>query len=464
MGRHRLVPVVVAVALVAAACSEQRAADESDPTLATVAPSTLVPSDSTGGTTDDTTGDTAGDVGGECVADTVLECVREGTTFAELFPEAAVVADGEPIKIGMVNNETGPAAAFPELTLGTRAGVDFVNRELGGVDGRPIELITCDVEFSATGSQACGQQMVEEGVVAVIGGIDLFDDAVNVLEENGIPYVGGIPVSFAAAESPLSFQFSGGSWGQNLGLVSHMVDTLHAERVSIIYGEFGSVSDGAQWAREALIGQGVAPENINMVPMPIVVEDVLTPLTVANESDPDAILVLVADAGCAPAYEAVKAIGITAQTYWSAGCLLPSMIEQAGEENVEGFIYGFENPVDGDPPDTAMWTDVVEKYGADELDAGSAALVEFRALMNLWAEMRAIGGEAVSSEAIVEQFRSAVDHPGFLGHSYTCDGQQMAGALPAICSPQQILGQMRGGALDQISDWVDVGAIAVVPG
>jgi branched-chain amino acid transport system substrate-binding protein len=111
-----------------------------------------------------------------------------------------------------------------------------------------------------------------------------------------------------------------------------------------------------------------------------------------------------------------------------------------------------------------MWTDVVEKYGAAELDAGSAALVEFRALMNLWAEMRAIGGDAISSEAIVEQFRSAVDHPGFLGHSYTCDGQEMAGALQAICSPQQILGQMRGGALVQISDWIDVGQIAVVPG
>jgi branched-chain amino acid transport system substrate-binding protein len=462
MNRHRIVALAAAAVLLVA-CSEQRSADEGEATLATAAPSTRPATESSANAGSETTSGSAGDFDSECEAETVLECVRAGTTFAGLFPEAATAADGAPIKIGMINNDTGPAASFPELTLGVEAGVEFVNTELGGVDGRPIELITCDVEFSATGSQACGQQMVEEGVVAVIGGIDLFDDAVNVLEENGIPFVGGIPVSFAAAKSPISFQFSGGSWGQNLGLVSHMVDMLQAERVSIIYGEFGSVADGAQWARQALIGQGLAPENINMVPMPIIVEDVLTPLTVANESDPDAILVLVADAGCGAAYQAVRDIGITAQTYWSAGCLLPSMIEQAGAENVEGYIYGLENPVGGDPPDTAMWTDVVEKYGAEGLDAGSAALVEFRALMNLWAEMRAIGGDAVSPETIIEQFRNAVDHPGFLGHSYTCDGQQMAGELRAICSPQQILAQMHNGAIEQISDWIDVGEIAVVP-
>jgi branched-chain amino acid transport system substrate-binding protein len=455
MRRHATLALVAVIAFAGAACSEERVTDDTQDTQATDVGST---------TPGDTTDATATTAPVECEGATVVECISPDATFFDLYPEAATAASGEPIKIGLVNNETGPAAAFPELTLGVRAGVDFINTELGGVDGRPLELVTCDVAFSGTGSQACGQQMVDEGVVAVLGGIDLFDDAVNVLEENEIPYVGGIPVSFASATSPISFQFSGGSWGQNLGLVHHMATTLKAEKVSIIYGDFGSVADGALWAREALIGLGLEPGNIKMVPMSIIVEDVLTPLTVANENDPDAILVLVADTGCVPAYEAVREIGITAQTYWSAGCLLDAITQQAGAENLEGYIYGLENVIQvPDPPDTAMWTDVVDKYGADGLEAGSSAVVEFRALMHLWAEMRAIGADAVTPASIIAQFRSAVDRPGFMGHSYTCDGQQMSGELQAICAPQQILGQMRDGDLEQITDWIDVGAIAVAP-
>jgi branched-chain amino acid transport system substrate-binding protein len=45
-----------------------------------------------------------------------------------------------------------------------------------------------------------------------------------------------------------------------------------------------------------------------------------------------------------------------------------------------------------------------------------------------------------------------------MGHSSTCDGEQLAG-LPALCSPQQILAEMREGELVQISDWIDVGQI-----
>jgi branched-chain amino acid transport system substrate-binding protein len=53
-----------------------------------------------------------------------------------------------------------------------------VNEQLGGIDGRPIELSVCNTEFSAEGSTSCGQRFVEDEVVAVLGGIDVFGNAV----------------------------------------------------------------------------------------------------------------------------------------------------------------------------------------------------------------------------------------------------------------------------------------------
>jgi branched-chain amino acid transport system substrate-binding protein len=423
---------LVLVAFLAASCSEERA----DP-------------DGTGSTTTSTV---------ECEGSSVVECAPEGVTFAEWLPDEPVAAEGEPIRIGMINTDSGPAAAYPEITKGARAGVDWANAELGGVDGRPIELVTCDTQFSPTGSLSCAQRMVEEDVVAVMGGIDVFGDAVAVLEENGIPLVGGIPVNDPAAESPMSFQFSGGTWGLNLGFVHHMVEELGVERVSIMYGDFGPIADGAMWAKQALIGQGLSEDDVNMVAMPMVVEDVLTPLQAADETDPDAIVVLVADAACTAASQAILETGVDAQTYWSGGCLLPSVTEAIGAENLEGNIYAVESPLDPENPDVQLYNAVVERYGVD-LEAGSVATSAFYGWMNLYDVMRTLGADGVSSEAIVEQLQGAVDHPAFGGHPYTCDGQQMGGELPAICAPQQILAQMHDGQLEPITDWIDVAAM-----
>ena len=391
-----------------------------------------------------------------CTASSVVECAAEGTTLDHLMPDTPIVATGEPVRIGMINTDTGAAATFPEIALGAQIGVDWLNAELGGVGGHPIELLECDAQFSATGSQSCGQQMVNDGVPVVLGGIDVFGDGILVLENNGIPYVGGVPVSFAAVESPVSFQFSGGSWGMNLGFVHHITEVLHAERVSIVYGDFGSVTDGAEWARTALIRQGISPENVNMVSMPIVVEDMLTPLSAANESDPDAIIVLVADSGCGAAYEAALDIRPTAQLYWSAACMESGMIETIGPENVEGYIYAVESPVDADAPDTLLYADVIGKYGDNRVEAQSAAAVGFASMMNLYSQLVAIGADSISAEVVIDELRGAVDHPSFMGHLYTCDGMQMGGALPAICAPQQILVELRDGRPVPITDWIDV--------
>jgi len=261
--RRRLLATALLIALVATACSETSTIDKS-------ASETSSP----------TTPETA------CTATSLVECAPEGTTIDYLMPDTPEVATGDPIRIGMINNSSGPAAAFPEIARAAEVGAEWVNAELGGIDGHPIEIVGCDVKFSAAGSQSCGQQMVQEGVPVVLGGIDIFGDGIRVLEDNGIPYVGGVPVSLPSVRSPISFQFSGGSWGMNLGFVYHITQVLHAERVSIIYGDFGSVADGAEWGRRALVNQGIPPQNVNMVKIPIVAEDLLTPLSAANETDP----------------------------------------------------------------------------------------------------------------------------------------------------------------------------------
>ena len=101
---------------------------------------------------------------------------------------AAVVEHG-PNGINHAQEVGGQGCTQLEQTL--------INEELGGVGVLPIELVSCITTFSVEQSQACAQQMVQSGAVAVIGGIDVTSNgSIPVLEQNGIPYIGGIPVNF----------------------------------------------------------------------------------------------------------------------------------------------------------------------------------------------------------------------------------------------------------------------------
>lgn len=427
----RFVAGVALAAALASACSESEESGAGEASSTTAAPS-------------------------ECTGDEpVVTCAPQDTTLGEL-PEEPVAASGEPIRIGTINQETGAAGAFPELTQADRAAVRLVNEELGGVDGRPLELITCDTKFSPAGSQACAQQMVDEDVVAVVGGIDVFGDGITTLEQNGIPYVGGIPVSFPSVRSPLSFQFSGGSWGAMLGFTDYAIRELDAKKVSILHGDFGPITDAAAYGRRALEAAGV---EVRLIAMPLVGADFLPLVTTANENSPDAIVVLTADTGCVPTMQAAADLGVTAPVFLTGACAAPKIVSDAGDA-AEGRYFNVEGPIRPDDPDadTALYNAVIERYG-EGLDAPGAGTVSFRSLMNLYLVMRELGADGITRESIAEAFRSAEETPSFMGHPYTCDGEQFEG-LPALCAPQQIIARYTDGTLEQVSDWIQVGELS----
>jgi branched-chain amino acid transport system substrate-binding protein len=391
----------------------------------------------------------------DCAGEQMLECARR-STLAEWVPDEAVEASGEPIVLGMVNQENSAAGSYPELSGAVDAAVAFVNEQLGGVDGRPIEVEVCNTEFSAEGSTACGQQFVEAEVPAVLGGIDVFGNAIDILGDNAIPYIGGIPISTQSVEADNSFQWSGGTWGATVAFAEHAATELEAERVSIVYGEFGSITDSAEVGKAVLEDHGVEAQ---LVPYPILATDISSALNAAEASDPDAIFVLAADAGCGAGFEGIEALGTDAARYFVGACASPTIIDQVGFEATDGAIFNVEGPIGTNQPnsDFALYDAVIEQYGADGLDPIGAGTVSFRSFMNLYAILRQLDGD-LTPQAITDELRAQVDAPSFAGHPYTCDGEQFAG-LPAMCSPQQVLGEMEQGELTQLGDWIDVGSI-----
>lgn len=108
--------------------------------------------------------------------------------------EGGTKAEGTAIKVGLFNPSKG-AAIQPGVTTGKEAVVDYINNQIGGINGQPIEIIDCGIDQAIPESTVtCAQQFVEEGVVAAIDAYNAESaSALPILEPAGIPLVGQIP-------------------------------------------------------------------------------------------------------------------------------------------------------------------------------------------------------------------------------------------------------------------------------
>ncbi|WP_207844360.1 ABC transporter substrate-binding protein [Williamsia soli] len=121
-----------------------------------------------------------------------------GSASQTVATEGGTKASGDPIKVGLFNPSKGPLAQ-PGVAVGQKAAVTYINEQIGGIGGRPIEVVDCGIDQTSPESTiACANQFVEAGVVAAIDGNDVeAAAAMPILTSAGIPMIGQTPYNAA---------------------------------------------------------------------------------------------------------------------------------------------------------------------------------------------------------------------------------------------------------------------------
>jgi branched-chain amino acid transport system substrate-binding protein len=366
-------------------------------------------------------------------AGSVVAAFAGAKWFLGSVPTTPIAADADlaPIRLGMINQENTPLGSYPQVRSAAEAAVAWINAELGGVDGRPIELVTCITSFDPDQSRACALDLLDAGVIAFVGGIDVTSEAsIAEIESAGLAMFGGIPANLAEQRSERVFSFSGGDVGALAAFQYHAAET-GASTVLIAYGEGVPSFEVAARDYGKAVGEmlGLAVE---LVPYPIFTEDASVVFDPAEAVDADAVIVLAATSSCVPFMRAASES--ERQLYLTGACSTAQAIDAAGDA-AGGVLFNAEGSFDGTPADAAIFQEVIRRY-ADEPALG-AGTVSFRGVMNLYA-LLLDAGAAPTTDVLVDLARSAADRPSFWGHPYTCDGAQVPG-FPALCAPQQIL-------------------------
>jgi len=360
---------------------------------------------------------------------------------------------GPPVMVGLINTENAPLGSFPELGRGVQAAIRYVDEHLGGVAGRPLQVVPCITAGTPESSQACANTLALKSPVAVIGGIDLSASAsIPVLAKAGIPYVTGSPTVLEELDATGSYALTAGQGGDILGEADYVINTFKPNRIAVVYPDLpGLLNDATQAASNVLRAKGIASKLVAVKPD---AADLAPALTAAMASNPDVLFGIFPAQGCARLMQARQALGVSVKTFYLGACAEQSVIQAAGPAADQAyFASAYLPPTASVDPDVSSYDAAMRSYDGQDAKASELAQAGFADVMNI----RFLLGEAgttPTASVLGNLLHTARDHRNFMAHAFTCDGQQ-APPFNAVCNAEVRILQYHAGTFSDLSGaWV----------
>jgi len=188
---------------------------------------------------------------------------------AALAMGGALVSPGhaaDPIRLGLVDELTGPQAEAGQLTLkGVKLAIDEINAA-GGIMGRKIDLIVEDNASTNPGTVLAYSKLVGEGkIAAVVGPLrsTQVQAASPTIAAAKVPaFIGGSDPSLTRVNNPWIFRIRPNDLFSSKVMAEYAVKVLKGKKIAIIHSTDTCGAGGKNALVEALKALGVEPVTI----------------------------------------------------------------------------------------------------------------------------------------------------------------------------------------------------------
>lgn len=252
-----------------------------------------------------------------------------------------------PVVIGYVNEEGG-VPAFPEATQGLDAAVKYVNGELGGIRGHPIQVEKCSIVANEDG-QKCGTKMANDDKVRLVitGATTVGNEALYNALAAKKPVLISNPVTTPDYLTKGAYAYTPGGPGVVQGMAVFMAKHLkNVKKVSVVYGDSQAEVFGAEGLLvPKLKTYGITDVKLQKISDTPTAPDVQNALTAASAGDADVVVPIVTVQGCIATYDALKALGITTPVVTTGLCFGTPMTKHLADlgskdEVPNGWYFG----------------------------------------------------------------------------------------------------------------------------
>ncbi|MCU1454193.1 MAG: Branched-chain amino acid transport system substrate-binding protein [Acidimicrobiales bacterium] len=360
---------------------------------------------------------------------------------------AAKKATGTPVKVGVFNVEGGSTVSLPGIGDAAVAAAQFANEHLGGLGGHPIEIDRCADKGDGASATACGNQFVQDKVVAVVSGQpSQADQLVPTVAGAKIPYFGSSPVASTEVLTKGLYFVSPGF----LGSLAAWADYAKTKG----YKKFGIVVVDNPQATAALGALGgplfkKAGVTLAVTTVPQGTADASTQVQAALAKTPDVIGMVGDSTVCQAVLSALKASSSTIPKIGISPCLNESVLTAVGTPALEGMVIFENGDAISDQPEAKLYRAVMQTY-APKSDAGGLSNAGYLSMLSFVRAANAgglTGDVTASSVGTALAAAKSVPMPLGDGQTFSCDVSAMAGTVIAstICNSKLFLTTVKSG-------------------
>ncbi len=348
-----------------------------------------------------------------------------------------------PVTIGWINQQGGQQAIGPLATAGAQMAVKYINAELGGVGGHPVQLKTCFITSAEEEGKTCAQQLladksvqvIDEGAVAI--GIQSFYSTI----AGAKPVIVGVavtPVDSVQKNAVIMF----GDVTHVLGpFGTYATQVLHAKTAALVYPNISGITDGATAIYNSLKSAGVS---VKKVAYDESSTDLIGPLTSAGASSADMVIPYSDSSGCVNLAKGLKQLGITdAKKIVSAPLCLNGQVAAGLGGDFPIWTYAIASSLFGDPTDPGMppYMKVAAKYSTPANAPDPWNIVSFAQLLTTVRYLNELGYGKATSASILAKAKAFTGPVALGAPSLACGKYPSA---PAVCNDRAQFFQYHG--------------------
>jgi branched-chain amino acid transport system substrate-binding protein len=188
--------------------------------------------------------------------------------------------------------------------------VNYINADLGGVDGHPLKLVTCFITSAEEEGTTCGQQFAADKSIDVIGeggvaiGIQPFYSAIG----KKTPVIVGVAATPTDGVQPNAVILFGDATHVLGPFGSYAKNVLHASTAALVYPDIAGITQGAAAIEAGLKAAGVTVKSVGYDPSQT---DLTGVLTASGALSADMVIPYADSADCVNLAKSMIQLGIT---------------------------------------------------------------------------------------------------------------------------------------------------------
>jgi len=365
------------------------------------------------------------------------------------------------IKIGSYGPLSGPAAQWGIVLHAMNAYFQHVNAS-GGVNGRKIQFIYRDDQYSPAKTPAVVRELVEkEQVFAMVGGIGTANGraVADYLEQKGVP--------FFTPSSGDRFWSEGGkknvytvfpkyvTEGEIIG--DYIGRELKAKKVAVLYQDDDFGKQGLEGLKKGLAKHKGTELAVEVTCQPVDT-DLSGQASKIVEKKPEALVIYAAPKQAVTLVKTLDAQKKKPQVLTSFVLSDPILFKLAGD-SWEGTITSAASEMpDSDGEAVKLYREVLEKYGGGKIPVGTFSLSGFLFAIPL-VEAINKAGKDLTREKVYEALNT---FDNWVGPALYWKGQNMGPAITfkadkRLGNDKIYLAKAKGGKWTKLTDWLSPG-------